>query len=428
MAEFVFSFTTEDYVPPFLRNRDPADAAIGVNTTAPIMFDILDDVGVVPTSISVYVGGGQAYDGYNFLVPFTGTVVPTVVDGYDGYHFRILGPMPNSSWVSVRVVAKDTSALTLDETWRFYTTAALVELLQGPYEITLDARFSGPMLLSSLLDASRYQFTEGAYARYIEPIPSGESLPTNIRLWVERFDGTEPITLTVSSQVLDAYGNALADDSRTATISPFPSAALYSNAAGLVRSWHESRIILSDTKRAYLAGIRGLDVFNITNGPTDPIRWAQILDAYGVSAACLLSTADYDFEDTVAPFLTGRIPAPGASGVSITTNIRMMIADADTSVEPVAVAIYVNGRLAFGGTTGWMNGYGGNVLVGHQYLSVQLFPPSGGLVVGLNTVAVMAADLAGNTLDTSYTFTVGAPLPGSGGFGEGTFGEFPFGE
>jgi hypothetical protein len=316
----------------------------------------------------------------------------------------------------------------MDETWQFHIATTVSSLAQGPYEITLDMGFSGQMLLSSLLDASQYIMDGGAYVRFVEPLPPGSFAPTGERLWVEGFGGSGPFTVTVSSLVRDVSGDALASDGRTAQISPFQSSAFFSNVSGLVRSWHESRLVLRDGFRAYLTDIRGMDVFDVGQNLSRPIRWSQILDAYGLGAACLLGTEDYVFNDTVPPFLTGEAPPPGATGVSQSTNIFLTVADAITAVETTALVIYVNGRLAFSGATGWSNGYGGRISVGRQSLDVQLFPPPGAIVVGSNTVAVRAHDLAENLLDTSYTFDVGALPPSAGGFGEGAFGEAPFGE
>lgn len=212
-----------------------------------------------------------------------------------------------------------------------------------------------------------------------------------------------------------------------AAITPFQSKAFLSNTRGLVRSWHESRIILRDSLRAYLAGIRGLDVFDISHGLGMPLRWAQVLDAYGTRAACLLGTADFAFEDTEPPFLANRSPAPGQTDVSPGTDIALSVADETTAVEVTAVAAYVNGRLAFSGASGWSNGYGGQVSLNHQIVDMLLYPPPGAILVGLNTVSVVAFDLAGNLMDTSYTFTVGAHPPTEGGFGTGGFGIEPFG-
>jgi len=269
--------------------------------------------------------------------------------------------------------------------------------------------------------------TGGAYVRLVEALPYGSAMPTSVRLWVEGFQGNIPFTITVSSQVKDISGNALAPDGRTAQIFPFQSSAYFSNTSGLVRSSHESEIVLRDSMRIYLANSRGMDVFDIGQGLMRPIKWSQILDAYGLGAACVFGTDDYVFSDTIPPFLMYETPSPGATGIPQNTNISLTVLDEATTVETTALAIHSNGQLAFSGNSGWLGGCGGQITVVRQGLNVELYPPSGAIVSGLNTVAVRAYDLAENLLDTSYTFTVDAPIP-TFGFGGGPFGEIPFGE
>lgn len=437
--DVTYSFdTAAESNPPFLRNRTPAPFQTGLSLSPEISVDILDDIGVVAASIDAYVDGALAYEGAtgSFVSPFDGSVTPTVVDGYGGYHIAFSSSVPFAPSIAktVRIIARDVESYQLDESWLFRTAGKILGLEQGPYEITLDATFSGPMLLSSLLDASLYQFSGGAYARNIEPLPDS-SAPTGVRLWVEGFQGPGPFSLTVSPLVRDAYGDALASDGRTVQASPFQSTALFSNTDGLVRSWHESRVILKDGQRAYLGGTRGLDAFGILPSINRSSRWAQILDSYGVVAACL-SGQDYTFADTEPPFLADRHPAPGETGVSPYATIRFSVADKLTAVEIVQLAVYVrntsispSNELVFSGAYGWANPSvcGGLITIGRQLVDIQLYPKRP-LDVGPVVVTVLAADLAGNSMVSSYAFTVGGGPVVFGGFGSGSFGEDPFGE
>lgn len=426
-------------IAPFLRNRDPVDLAAGVSSTVAISVDVLDsDAAVAPSSILVYIMGTLAYDGtMGFIAPFSGVVSSTNIDGYDGYHIFVFSatPFPISSWISARVYAEDTTALSIDETWQFYTAGKLVSLEQGSYEITMDAIFSGPMLLSTLLDASLYNLSGGAYVRYVEALPIGSAVPTGVRLWTEGFRGSDSFTLTVSSPpILDATGSQLASDGRTATISPFQSTAYFSNTVGRVRSWHESSIILKDSQRAYLAGIRGLDVFDIHHSIGTAIRWSQILDAYGLAAMCLSGSQDYVFSDSAPPFLAGRSPSAGATGIAQNTHVYFSIVDEDTTVEIPQIAIYLRNTAipalkerVFSGANGWEHPdvCGGLITVEPQILNVHLIPKQL-FNEGPVTVTVVATDLLGNLLSTSYSFTIGG-LVVEVGFGTEAFGTDPFG-
>jgi hypothetical protein len=440
MAEFFFSFTIEDYVPPFLRNRSPADFSIGIDPTTAISVDLLDDGTVEPSSIFVYVMGDLAYDGGTglFIAPFSGSMSPTVVDGYNGYHLSLSSStnLPGSTWITTRVVAKDAVDLVLDETWQFYTSTTLMGLEYGPYEITLDATFSSPMLLSTLLDASSYRLSNGAYVRYVEPIPASNLTPTSVRLWVEGLQNDTAFVLTVlSPPVMDASGTPLALYGRAVTFAPFQSLAFFSNTTGLVRSWRESRLMLKDSQRAYLVGIRGLDAFDITNSIGRSIRWSQVLDAYGAVAACLSGESDYTFSDVAPPFLGGRSPAPSATGVSKNTHIYLSVADETTSVEVTQLTIYLRNagiptgeKRIFSGANGWESPEvcGGLISVQRQTLNIHLIPKQP-FNDGPVTVSITAVDLVGNLLSTSYTFTVGGGPVVEGGFGYEAFGVDPFG-
>ncbi len=395
-----------------------------------ISVDILDDGVVEQSSIRLWINGFLAYNSSGFIVPFFGDIFPTAMDGYSGYHLSVsnLTPYPFLSTITIEVLAEDNDGYSLDGYWQFRIAAGLTSLSQGPYEITLDASFSGPMLLSSLLDASLYQISGGAYVRQVETLPLGSSIPTGVRLWLEGFQGDGFFTLMVSHLVKDLSGDALAPSGRTAQIYPFQSTAYFSNTSGYVRSRHVSTLAKKDNFRVYLIGTKGMDVFDISRGFEQPLRWAQILDGYGFGAACVLGTADYAFKDTDPPFLANRNPYPGQTGVSIGTDILLSVADEVTSVEVTAIAVYVNSHLAFSGMSGWNSGYGGCISVVPQIVSILLYPPVGGVVVGTNTVSVVAMDLAGNLLNTSYTFIVGTSPLSEGGFGHGSFGEVEFGE
>lgn len=401
-----YSFRTiGDSAEPFLRNRDPGVDVGGVGASQSFSFDVLDDYsGVAPLTLYFFVNGAPAYIGatQSWVAPFDGYVGRVEdVDGYDGYHVRIDHPaLSASSRVDLRVVAQDGQGNLLDETYGFWIAPALLSVAVDPYETTLRVTFSGAMDPTLLLDASMFALSDGAYARKAE-MPA----PDQALLWVERFQGAGPFELTVSDSLLDIHGGALAGD-RTRSVEVFQSDALFSNTDGLVRSWRVSRQIARDAQRVYLAGLRGLDVLDIRYGITRASRWSQILDAYGISAMCLTGDG-YDFSEGEPPTLTSQDPAPGSIVPSPTT-IRFLVVDAVTSVETTSLAVYIGSRLVFsGGSSGWLNGWGGQVSVSPHQLAVELFPPAGEFLSGETvSVRVMATDLLGNAMDRTYQFTI----------------------
>jgi len=434
-SDFVGNLLNQTYyfytrgVPLFLDNQIPFPTQTGVSVFANMSMDILDD-GVEPSSISLYVNGQKVYDGlFGFVLPYSGSVEPTTVDGYSGYHvsFSSSVPFSPSSAVYLRVVAQDIYGQWLDETWWFRTQTKLLSLQQGPYEITLDALFSGPMSFSSMSDASLFAFSNGAYVKYTEQISND---PTKIRLWMEGFQGTEPFVLTASP--LDSYGDSLAPEGNSATIVPFQSSAMFSNTTGLVCSWHESSQIRRDTERIYLSGTRGLDIIGARVGTTVS-KWSQILDSYGISSFCLSGSA-YVFSGTDLPFLSHRSPAPGEINVLPTTNIRFWVESASNAIQIRSLVVRLRNssiptlyEIVFSGTLGWTypGVCGGSIVVYKNALDIELFPRQA-LDNGTATVIIQVADMLGNTLYSSYSFSIG-PEPDVFGFGEISFGIDPFG-
>jgi hypothetical protein len=401
--------------PPFLDNQIPAPSATNVLINSQVLFDVLDDSeGIDLSTLVISIEGNLAWSGGTFQAPFSGPPPsPIVVDGYDGYHLEISHSVnfPYNSFIDVHVVVEDFNGDLLDTTYIFLTVpnppVSLLSLTQGPYEITLDVEFSGPMLLSSLTDASSFVFSNGAFVRYVEPLPLRSLVPTGVRLWVEKFIGDSLFTLTIASPpVLDTFGNTLDPIGRSATISPFQSSAVFSNTNGLIRSWHESHLITYDTQRIYLSSIRGLDVFDARSGFSTSNRWAQILDSYGISALCLTSSGDgYDFSDGISPQVFNQLPLPNSIVLSPDV-ISFSIVDSITSVEITSLAVYINSILVFSGITGWENNWGGKILVHPQQLDIELYPPvvfSSGTLI---SVHILANDLLGNLTNIIYTFTI----------------------
>jgi len=424
-----WTFGVIDYVGPFLRNADPVGTVDPATLTS---VDVLDDYSAINLStLDAYVNGIQAFSGPStFIAPFNGagsSITPTTVDGYDGYHLVLdnTGLYPQSSTQVVAIVVSDNYGNTLnglvdpagDYEFEIYTGIASITV--DPYEVTVDIKFGRPMTIDSALTSpTSYQFDKGMYCRLVDIVDSD-----NVRLWVELFQEQSSFTLTLSDSIRDADGYGIPASFRTATLSPFYSTATMSNYNGRVRSWHESRLVTSDSQRIYLSGTRGIDVFRRVNVST-PARWAQILDAYGINAMFVANFPnDLVITDTDPPYLTGQSPLPGGTA-SPSDSIAFTVADLITSVEPTSVTVYVDGIVVFaGGFGGWQSGYSGTAAVGYQQVSFVIEPPSPLVLGSTVSVRVVASDLLGNELNTMYTFSVSASLAfgfmpfGFGGFG-----------
>lgn len=429
MSGTSFSFTVEDYVAPFLRNRSPDAGESGVGKNALIEFDILDDAyGVDTDRLDAYVNGVQVFSGPStFIAPYNGassSITPTTVDGYAGYHVVLdnTGEFLPNSLFTIRVTAKDFADNLLDEAYAFRTATGFQSLVNDIYEITLLLTYAGPMTVNAeYFNAANYEFNNGMYARLVEVVDD-----QNVILWVENFHTNEEFDLSVSSNILDAYGSPIPDDFNSITVQPFQSTATISNFNGLIRSWRNNNVVLADSQRIYVAGIRGIDVYR-KESSSNPARWGQILDEYGVDSMFVANfPSDLIISDGDTPFLENQTPAP-LSSVSSAAVIAFTVSDVTTAVEPTAVTVYINGTIAFsGGFGGWANGYSGTVIVNHKELEFSIIPPVSFAVGSVVIVRVVAIDLLNNRLDTTYQFSI-TPAALTGGWGGGAWGEAPWG-
>jgi len=427
MGMFGWFFGIEDYVSPWLQNPRPA---VPADRDAIASVDILDDYsGVLLSSLLVAVDASLAFVGPNtFVAPYNGAlsaITPTVVDGYDGYHLVLDKTIlyPSDSVHVVRVTGQDAYGNIFDQSFNFRIVrfAKIIGLETNPYEISLDLTFDRPMLQDdNLRSSANYHFDNGMYARKVDFIDG-----YNVRLWVELFYGNDNFVLTVDQKIKSIDGYSLSTDADSYGIVPFKADATFTNYNGMVRTWHESTIVATDSQRVYLAGTKGIDVFAKLSNSSRFFRWGQIFDEYGIDAMYVANfPSDLVITDTTAPTLDDPVPAP-SSFASAYTHISFKVADATTAVEITTLRVYINGRLAFsGGYGGWSTGWSGEINVEYQQLSVEMWPDTYFSTGSIVTVRVIAQDLMGNELDTSYNFSIIIPI---GGFGGAPFGGAPFG-
>lgn len=285
-----------------------------------------------------------------------------------------------------------------------------------PYEETIKIVFTNDLNTNSaLMSCANYVLSNGAYVYNIE------LLDTNIiRLWTKLLWGHPTFRLTINN-ITNAGGDPLninyADfniDTSTANIGSYN---------GQIATWRSSNFVAKDSQRVYLAGGRGIDVF-YRNSLTNLTRWAQIFDGYNITALSIANFGgDLEITDTAIPYLLNQNPSPDEVLLATTNTILLSIADADSSVDLTSVIISVNDSAMFNGTSGgWADGYTSVVTVHPQQLDFIIVCPYFGMDTQ-NIIRVVAADLMGNTLTTSYVFYILT----AGGFGFEMFGLDPFG-
>jgi hypothetical protein len=391
---------------PEIINKSPGENVTGIDGNTLISFDAYDsDSNINPNTFLVYVSGNLAFSGPNtFHAPYNGPnsiITEKEIEGTTGYNIVVdyTGEYTSNTLCSVRVYVEDQTLFPIDDTWYFRTGNRIISIVPLTYEVVLDVTFEQPFTISSSsLEPANYVFTNGMYARKAEIISN-----TVVRLWVELFYTHEEFSLNVSSSIVDGYGKSIPQSYNNFVFYPFESLADISNFNGRIRTWRDGNVVVADDNNIYLAGTKGIDVFNKQRG-----RWAQIFNENKSVQSMFVANfgGTYDYSETVEPYLFDMYPSP--SGVApYNTVIMFSVGDVALAVEPTALKVYVNDVIAFNGSYGgWENGFSGFVDIQYKYLNVAIKPPvpySSGVQVN---VRVVAEDLLGNILDTVYFYTV----------------------
>ena len=296
-----------------------------------------------------------------------------------------------------------------------FGTTTISSISQGPYEITIDVVFSDNMYPDiELTNSANYVFNNSAYARKVSIISSN-----TVRLWCENLFGHPAFNLTVynlkDSSVLELVPTPF-------SFSIFSSSANLGSYNGLMRTYHDSNYIASDSERIYIAGAKGIDIIK-KDGNTIR-KWAQVYSGTNISSFFIANFPnDVVFTDVVPPYISLSLPASGDT-VAEDTHLIFILADIATAVEVLSVLVYIDGVKVFDGSSGWI-GVSGNINIGYKILSFDIWKNEG-FTLGEHTIRIVAEDLLYNGMDTSYSFTVAVPVV-SAGWGVSSWGSSSFG-
>lgn len=391
---------------PEIINKSPGENETGIDGLVLISFDAYDlDSDIDPNTFVVRVGGELAFSGPNtFHAPYNGpssAITEKEISGAQGYNIVIdyTGEYTSNTLYLIYAYVEDYSFNPIEDTWSFRTGNRIISVEPQTYEVVLDVTFEQPFSISAAsLEPANYIFTNGMYARKAELISN-----TVMRLWVELFNTNEEFSLSVSSKIVDGYGDSIPPGYNNFVFHPFISLADISNFNGRLRTWRDSHVVTADQNSIYLGGAKGIDVFNKSRG-----RWAQIFNENKLVQSMFIANfgGAYDFSETVEPYLFDVYPSP--SGVApYNTVILFSVGDVALAVEPTALKVYVNDVIAFNGSYGgWQNGFSGFVDIQYKYLNVAIKPPTPYPAGEQVNVRIVAEDLLGNVLDTVYFYTV----------------------
>jgi hypothetical protein len=413
---------------PQITNRSPDENVKSVDGCSLVSFETYDeDNDINPSSIFVYVNGSLAFSGPNtFIAPYNGVgslIEEQTVLGYNGYRIVLdyTGCFTSNTEYTIRAIVSDYTSRTLDDSWVFRTGNSIKSVSQGEYEINIEVEFEEDVLANGeLAEPANYIFSYGMYARYAEVISLKK-----VKLWVENFSGHLNFTLSVN-KILDVYGNVIPTSYNNFIFSPFYSSADLTNYNAKVRTWHDSKLVSTDDDRVYLAGEKGIDVFNKEIAKETSL-WAQIFNSgKPVKAMFVANTSTYKFRDSDPPYLVDVIPAPDSMVLPPGTPIMFSITDEKTSVNPLTILVRVNNRIVFDGSyDGWKQGYSGYVIIGYKVVEVLLKPPLPFIDGDDVTVRVVAKDIMKNKMDVEYTYHVTTAV--ARGWGLSSWGRSNFG-
>ncbi len=416
--ESIYYFTSEDYVSPFLDIIYPTDNLTGVNKSTTISSNILDDGYLDLTQIDAYVDGTLVFSGPSTSVyPWSMIVTNTTVDGYDGYYLELsnINQLQNNKYYDVRFTARDKSNNSMDSTYTFRTKTDVDSILVSPFEDTIRVEFNSP-ISQTLLKTTDYVFNYGAYAKRIEYISNKV-----IEITTELLYGHSSFSILIEN-VIDDYGGVI--ETFSSTINPFYSTATFSNYNSKIKTGHESRFVFKDDSRTYVGGNRGIDVFKSLSLASD-VRLGQIYDEYGITAMCVVNYGNtgLSISTTSVPYLSNIVP-PTSSYLYPDSVIGLTINDSDVVVETTSVTIYINDVIVFsGGYGGWQNGYYGNIQTESKKIIFTIYSIVSYTGSSLD-VRVVATNITGNELDTSYSYNI---ADSSMSWGYGVFGSLEFG-
>ena len=356
-------------VPPFLTNQVPAPGATSIPTSTPIAFRV-DDLGdgVDGTSVIVDVNQGlgfvEAYNGNSggFQNSWTGFVVP---GGFSGFDFQLIPPggaLADLQTISVRVRAADLSPLrnVLDATYSFITAD------DAPPFLTAQNPAPGATGVSQA----------SSIVVRVDDLASLVQLAT-VNITVTQGAGV-PVPAVVNGVIQPAFaggGSGILSSANGHTFTLVPITALIE--LGLV-----TVAVVAD-------------------------------DATGNTLSGLPGTYSFTTADGVPPYLANQSPAP-AGTMAQTANIGLSIRDDGSGVDQATIVITLDtggGPVTVYTSSAFQTGFTGpssSVTPDGMNGFNVVIDPNTALATGLATLRVLADDIGGNSLDTSYQFTVSA--------------------
>ena len=355
--------------PPFVTNQVPAPGSTGIATSSAITFrvdDLGDGVDGASIIIEVNQGAGlvEVYNGNSGGLQngWTGSVTPGGTSGFDFSLADPSGTLADLQTVTVRVRASDLSPLrnSIDVSYSFTT-----------------ADNAPPFLTAQ------------------NPAPSATGVAQSSNIVVRVDDAASPVDLaTVNITVTQGAGTPVAAVVAGVIQAPFAGAG-----SGVSSGGNGHTFTLAPTSALIELGL---------------VTVAVVADdGVGNTLSGLPGVYSFTTADGVPPYLANQSPA-AAGTMAATANIGLSIRDDGSGVAQASIIVTLDtgsgpvtvytGSAFQAGFTGAQSAITPDGMGGFD----MVIDPNAALATGSADLRVRADDVGGNSLDTTYTFTVTA--------------------
>lgn len=379
---------------PYLDNLNPEDAEYSVSQTANIVLEILDaGFGVDEASVVLKVNGSTAWTGDAQQAGFA--VAKTPISGGFRYTINPDASLPLGT-TTVDVYAEDGLSQVLDTSYSFSTLDGLNMLFGFSWGAEKVGVAEGEGLTqpqvtgATSVDANTIRVTFDSDMLFIED-PASVLVPGNWEL-------KEQISLAL----LEVLWVTKVSETQVDLHTPNQRGTGYTvTAVGVKNAWYTAIDTANDD--ANFAG-------TAPSYPALSSATGEFHSFFGLDSGLQDEEQTAFAPDTNAPVVTNQSPAPSDTGVAVGTNIQFDLTDLDPGLDLTTVEIYIESTLSYrGDTDSFIGPYGGagstksGISNGFQFL---FNPTSDFPSWELVSVQVIADDLNGNHLDTTYTFRI----------------------
>jgi len=453
LADSISFTVTADNIDPTISSQSPANGETGVVLTENISFNLGDNIQVASNTISATIGGNPAIVNGAFQSGFEGTIV---VNGL-GY---IVTVNPTSDFVfgatvSVNITAEDSTGNSINPTWSFTTKSDdTVPVISGQtpassatgvaknqsviFTITdesginpdkINVTISGNSAVVNGNGQSGYSYSKsvvpGGYQVTVNP-DSDFSYDQVVNVAVDTKDNS-----VNANQLVSSYSFTVAADSVNPTLSAYSPAdgatAVSKNSLIQFTIDDDAQVKLSSISvsvdgqsaiaaGAFQTGYNGASSqitptgvgYQVTIDKESDFAYLDVI-AVSITGKDMANNSVADSisftiaSDVVDPTVSGESPADGVTGIGLNDNISFNLND-NVQVASNTISATIGGNPAIVNGA-FQSGFSGTIGVNGSGYIVTINPNSAFVFGTSIAVNVTAEDIAGNSINPSWSFT-----------------------